>query len=343
MGPVVSDFKVLLLNAENLFLLSDHELTHEHLKLDSVRWNRLSTSVYENKPIEKAKALAHLILEENPDVVLLCEIGGLESLQNFNHLFLNDQYSPALIEGNSDRNIDVGYLIRKNQPFYFDLISNKNRPIHYLYPHERQSVETGYPAKGGKVTNSHKFSRDAAELHLFTNNREKPFMIFILTHLKSRLDPNGFDPSGFERRQAELKTLLEIYKELDAKFESKVPIVVAGDFNGNATSRQTDVEFTEIYQSTQLRDVCELAEIAADQSATFYQINRSSKTEGKQLDYCFLSPNLVPHLDIPSVKVYRYKNHLGLPHDPPTTLEAKMNLPSDHYPLVFSLKNIPLR
>ncbi len=342
MASVLTDFKVLSLNAENLFLLSDQELTAAHLKLDSVQWHRLSTSVYENKPLLKAKALAQVILDENPDVVLLCEVGGLESLQNFNRLFLNDQYSPALIEGNSDRNIDVGYLIRKNQPFYFDLISNKNRPIHYLYPHERQSVETGYPVKSGKVNGSHKFSRDAAELHLFRNDREKPFLIFILTHLKSRLDPNGFDPSGFERRQAELKTLIQIYQELEARFQYKVPIIVAGDFNGNATPKQTDVEFTEIYKSTELRDVCELAQLEGEQTTTFYQINRSSKNEGKQLDYCFLSPLAAPYLDAKSVKVYRYKNHLGLPVDPPTTLEAKTGLPSDHYPLLFSLKNIPL-
>jgi exonuclease III len=342
MIPVISQMKVMVLNAENLFLLSDQKLSPEHLKLDQTQWSKLSTSVFENKPLIKLQAIAKIITSQNPDLIMLCEVGGLESLQNFNSLFLQDQYSPALIEGNSNRNIDVGFLIKKNQPFYFDIISNKNRPIHYLYPHERQSIDTGYPIKGGKVTVSHKFSRDALELHLFQRDRSQPFAIFVLTHLKSRLDPDNIDPSGFERRQAELRTLLEIYKELESKFKSQVPIAIAGDFNGNASATETDTEFSDLYQSTQLKDVCDLAKIPRDQAATFYQVGRSSRPEGKQLDYCFLSPLLAQYLDPTSVQVYRYIDHLGQPMDPPTTLDAKLNLPSDHYPLIFTLKNLPL-
>jgi hypothetical protein len=342
MHPVLPNLKVLLLNAENLFLLSDQPLTTEHLKLDQIQWNKLSTSVYENKPLEKARSLSKMILEEDPDVVLFCEVGGLESLQNFNRLFLKDRYSPALIEGNSNRNIDVGYLVRKNMGFYFDIISNKNRLINYLYPHERQSLESGYPTQKASE-GSHKFSRDVAELHFFLRDREKPFFVFLLTHLKSRLDPDGIDPNGFERRKAELQTLLEIYKELDAKFQSQTPIVVGGDFNGNASAQNTDIEFQEIYKSTQLRDVCDLATLAAEHSATYYQVGRSSKAEGKQLDYCFLSPAAQKLLDKTSVQVYRYKDHLGQAFNPPHSLEAKLNLPSDHYPVIFTLNNIPLR
>lgn len=334
--------KVMLLNAENLFLLSDQVFTAEHLKLDQTQWNRLSTSIYENKPLAKAKALGEIILSENPDLVLLCEVGGLESLQNFNRLFLKDQYSPALIEGNSDRNIDVGFLIRKNMGFYFDIMTNKNRPINYLYPHERQSIDAGYAVK--KVASgSHKFSRDVAELHLFQKDRERPFLIFLLTHLKSRLDPDGIDPNGFERRRAELLTLLEIYKELEEKFQGQVPIAVTGDLNGNASRFDTEPEFQALYQTTKLKDVCELANLSQEKSATFYQVGRSAKAEARQLDYAFLSPSLATYLDPASVQVFRYKDHLGMSLGAPTTLDAKMNLPSDHYPVVFTLKNIPLR
>ncbi len=343
MAQIISNLKLMVYNAENLFLLSDQKLTPDHLKLDQTQWNRLSTSIYENKPLEKLKAIGKLILEENPDLVMLCEVGGNESLQNFNRLFLNDQYSVALIEGNSNRHIDVGYLIKKGMPFYFDINTNKNRPINYLYPHERQSAETGYSNKNGKVSGSHKFSRDACELHLFQNDREKPFLIVILAHLKSRLDPEGIDPNGFERRGAELKTLIEIYKELDTKFQGQVPIAVAGDFNGNARSQETDIEFSPIYQSSDLKDVCELAGFSNEDSSTFYQVGRSSKPDGKQLDYCFLSAKLAAYLDPSTVKVIRYKGHLGMPVDPPTSLDAKMALPSDHYPLVLNLKNIPMR
>lgn len=336
MAKLTTNLKVLLLNTENLFLLSDQKLTAEHLNLDEAQWKRLSTSIYENKPLIKTKALAQAIKKHNPDILMLIEVGGLESLQNFNKLFLDDTYSPALIEGNSDRHIDVGFLVRKNIGFYFDVVSNKNRPINFLYSREREAAQNN-----PKAIQSHKFSRDAAELHLFTKDREKPFMIFVLAHLKSRLDPDNVDPGGFERRQAELKTLIEIYQELEAKHHN-IPICVSGDLNGRAAINQPDTEFKLIYEKTLLKDVGDLAQLPEDQRATYYQIGRNSKPEGKQLDYCFLNPKLAELLNTQSVLVHRYEDHLGLPFDPPTTLGAKTNLPSDHYPLIFEIQNLVL-
>lgn len=342
MGLTIPQLKVMVFNAENLFLLSDSELKPEHLKLDPIQWNRLSTSIYENKSLDKLKSISQIIHDENPDVILFCEVGGLESLQNFNRLFLKEIFSPALIEGNSDRHIDIGFLIRKNLGVYFDIVSNKNRPLNFLYPFEKQSLENGYPIKKA-IDGSHRFSRDVAELHFFQNTREKPSLIVLLAHLKSRLDPEGIDPNGFERRSAELKTLLEIYKELDQRFSHQLPIIVAGDFNGNASATQTDPEFIAIYQTTTLKDACQLAGLSAEKSATYYQVNRNSKTEGRQIDYAFLNEIAASYLDNNSVKVYRYKDHLGQEFDPPQSLDIKMSYPSDHYPILFVLKNIPLK
>jgi exonuclease III len=334
-----TNLKFCLLNAENLFLLFDKQPNKEALELKEAQWQKLSTSVYENKPLKKTKELARALLEINADIIMLCEVGGFESLKNFNELFLDANYSPCLIEGNSDRNIDVGFLIRKNLPFYFDLQSNKNRPINYLYPHERESLAKGYTVKGGKSFGSHKFSRDVAELRLFTTNKEKPFLIILLTHLKSRLDPERIDPNGFERRQAELRTLIEIHNELQF-IHPHLPMIVAGDFNGNAGSVNTDNEFKEIYTLTQLRDVFELTQKPADESATFYQIRNGSRTEGKKIDYAFLSQSLQTQLIQPSVHAFRYKDDFGSPLPIPRSLEAKSELPSDHYPIVFELEKI---
>src|SRR4051812_21991042 len=182
MWPEKISLKCALLNSENLFLLFDRPLSLELTKADETEWQRLSTSVFPNKPLGKVKELSRALDDIKADIVMLCEIGGPESLANFNNLFLNQQYSPVVIEGNSDRSIDVGFLIKKNQPFYYDLVSNKNRPINYLYPHERD------PSMPGIKVTSHKFSRDAVELRLFQKNRDNPFLVIILTHLKSPLD-----------------------------------------------------------------------------------------------------------------------------------------------------------
>lgn len=333
-SPTSVDIRLMLWNLENFFILSDQQLSPDHTKLDPIQWNKLSTSIYDNKPLDKIKKIAECIHQESPDIIALCEVGGLESLQNFNELFLDSKYSPALIEGNSDRNIDVGFLIKKEIGFYFDLITNKNRLINFSYTHERSD----------KKNQPLKFSRDVAELHLFLKSRENPFLIILLTHLKSHLDPDGIDPRGFERRQAELKTLVSIYNELQEHHGSETPILVCGDLNGNASAVDTEQEFLSIYENTNLKDALELAKVPSIDRATYYQINRGTPAESKQLDYCFLSPAAAKLLSLtPPPEVYRYRDNLGMKLDPPKSLDEKMALPSDHYPVLVSLKSVPVK
>ncbi len=326
------NLKFTLLNAENLFLLFDQKPDESALSLDEAQWQKLSSSVYENKPLHKVLELKRAITEINPDILMLCEVGGEESLKNFNELFLGNQYSTALIEGNSDRHIHIGFLIRKNMPFYFDLQSNKNRAINFNYPQDLQA---------DKPFSSLKFSRDVVELRLFKNNPDHPFLIILLSHLKSHLDPEKKDSHGFERRRAELKTLLEIQAEMQKSYP-ETPQIIAGDFNGNASRLQTEEEFRQIYETTALEDVLQIQEVTPDKRWTFCQVRNNQKVETKQLDYAFLTPSLISHLKAGSSYVYHYKDEYGLELDPPVTLEAKVSLPSDHYPLVFELEKLPI-
>lgn len=325
------NLKFCLLNAENLFLMFDHPIPKDYQKLEEPQWQKLSNSVYDNKPLFKAQHLASTLLDINADIIMLCEVGGHESIHNFNTLFLNSQYSPILIEGNSDRHIDVGFLIKKNQSFYFDLLTHKNRDLNFLYPHEKQLIQNKYPLK---IT-SHKFSRDCAELRLFTKDVNKPFLIVLLTHLKSPLDPERIDPSGTERRAAELKNCVEIYLDLKKTYPN-CPIMFAGDFNGQASFKNTESEFSVIYEKTDLKDALECAEVSPENRSTFYQIRSGGRSDGRQIDYCFLSTELQKTLDLKSVGVQPFRDEFGSPLKTPETLEQKQALPSDHYPIVFS-------
>lgn len=327
--------KIGLYNAENLFLLFDHEIPPHYQKLNEAQWQKLSASVYENKPLHKCLQIGQLLTENKPDIMMLCEVGGAESLKNFNTLFLNDAYHPVLIEGNSDRNIDVGFLILKDSRFRFEISSHKTRPLNFLYPHETTSKNTGY----GIRHPSHLFSRDCAELRLYAHGQSLPFLIILLTHLKSRLDPERIDPGGTERRSAELRTAVSIYNETRAQFPD-IPVILAGDMNGYAGRLNTDAEFMPLYNTTDLEDILEVAGVTTEKRSTFYQIKSGGKSEGKQIDYCFLSKNLVPNLIPSSAHVYRYKDEFGFAMDQPKTLDDKMLLPSDHYPLFFSLENL---
>lgn len=327
----MSKLKFCQINAENLFLLFDEPLPSNYLKLEKKQWEKLSTSVYENKPLPKVVSLARTLKDIDADIIMLNEVGGVESLKNFNLYFLQEKYSPILIEGNSDRNIDVGFLIKKNLDFYYDLFSHKNKDLDLIFGHEM--VDS--PSK----KTSYKFSRDCAELRLFKTDVQNPFLIILLTHLKSPLDPERIDPNGLLRRTAELKACVDIYKDLRAKY-SKADIMLTGDFNGHAGRTNTDTEFKYIYEHTDLEDILELAQIDSEHRHTFIQIRSGYRSEGRQIDYCFLSSSLQSKLVKPSVHIYAYKDEYGSPLKKPETLEQKSQLPSDHYPLLFTLENL---
>lgn len=74
----------------------------------------MNPSIYNpNKPRDKIASIARTILDRDYDLVGLCEIGGMESLANFNRIYLSGRYDCYLHEENSRRGIYVGALVRK--------------------------------------------------------------------------------------------------------------------------------------------------------------------------------------------------------------------------------------
>jgi hypothetical protein len=177
------------------------------------------------------------------------------------------------------------------------------------------------------------------ELHLFERDLNKPYFIFILTHLKSPLDPEGIDSQGAGRRTAEFRTLLEIYGELRQQF-SNTPIAICGDLNGNASRYDTDREFSELYKTTDLEDVLELAGVPRGERVTFFPMKSGVLLPGRQIDFVLFSEAAKPYLDHSKTSVFRYDILLrGRPLGP-QTYEEKQSLPSDHYPILFKLKDL---
>ena len=134
--------------------------------------------------------------------------------------------------------------------------------------------------------------------------------------------------------------MVEIYQELYDK-HPKAPIIVAGDFNGNASLTNTDEEFRPLYEQTKLKDVLEWSNTPATARSTFYHVRSGLRADGRQIDFCFLPPELEPLLNKNATLVYRFKDERGLEIDVPHSIDAKLNLPSDHYPLVFEIDNLP--
>ena len=325
-------------NLENFFVYMDYPLLTSLDQMTESEWQKHSISNFENKSLLNIRAIAKCIRDINADVYALCEVGGIESIQNFAKNFLADEYRAFSIEGNSDRGIDLAYLVKANLAFQIDLRTHKDRSIDFIYPHEKQSVQGGYLDPKYQL----KFSRDVLELRLFKNSSEEPSLIVLNVHLKSQLDKDNIDPQGKDRRKAELEKLLEIYNEIYVGLNEKVPIVVAGDFNGIASQYGTDPEFLSLRKKTTLQDVFDLAEIPQEQRVTQLQFAPSGKCWRKQFDYIFVSPNLQKHVIASETFVYRFKDELGSEMSLPSTLNEKRKLASDHYPVVTTLSTIDM-
>lgn len=302
--------KLCLFNVENLFLLKTQ---------DSYV-----------KPEDKVKWLASTIKDINPDILMLCEVGGLPSLDLFNSKYLDNVYFSALLNGNSDRGIEMGYLIKRDLPYFHQIISHKDEPLNFHYPHEMKTIQYAQ----GKLE-SHKFSRDISELRLIENNKIK--LIILLVHLKSKLDKDCIDFNGNLRRKAEVNKLVEHYLTT-RQIHPSVPIIVSGDFNGNAQKDGHEPEFSALYDKTDLLDVLEVINEPPQQRFSYFYFTRENQKEASQLDYILLSKDLQDLVIQAESGIYHYKDNHGVHLPYPEDSFQRYALPSDHYPVVLKLK-----
>lgn len=302
----------MVLNAQDLFLFMDKHDGTSLKSLTEIKWQLMSSSLFNNKSKEKCLQLAQAIKDAEADIVMMTEVGGPESLHNFSKFVLNNEYLALSLPSNSDRGIDLGYLIKKDLNYEVDVHSY----VDYVLP---------FPAK--------RFSRDVLRLDLKQNNEVKA--ILLLVHIKSKLDLRRTDFEGRTRRVLEIKALLEIYQHLQ-KFN--VPILIGGDFNGHAGERDTEEEFLPIYKETDLKDIAFLAQIPEEERFSYIYFNRGGNRFVQQIDYLFLSEKYAHLIDPAECYFPRYKNSLGAPLPIPKRLEQKSILPSDHYPFLATLR-----
>jgi endonuclease/exonuclease/phosphatase family metal-dependent hydrolase len=114
---VESSLNIASFNAENFYLLLDADYSREELEaLDEDDYLAMNSSIFNpNKERGKIAEIAQSILEEDFDLVGLCEVGGMETLAAFNRLYLGGAYDCFLHEENSRRGIYVGALVKKGR------------------------------------------------------------------------------------------------------------------------------------------------------------------------------------------------------------------------------------
>lgn len=323
--------KLMAYNLENLFV---PPFSPEYIE-------RTSLPDHFRKPPEKMKRIAETLDRYTPDIIMCSEVGGVDSLENFNKIYLEDKYHPAIIEGNSDRGIDLGFLIRKDLPYKYEQYTHRERSLNFNYPHEEEQNNRDITKKKAPSFESHKLSRDIAELRVFSNeNSETPIFILLQVHLKSQLDKDKIDPNGRLRRAAELKMLVDTYNILNKRYDKKVPIIVSGDFNGTAQKDNCDEEFKYLYSHSDLEDTLEVLNSPQDERITMLHFAQQGKATKLQLDYIFLPPLLFGLLDKKESGVCPYWDKNGRRISRPKQLYQRYQLPSDHYPVLVKIDGI---
>lgn len=275
----------------------------------------------------KCKSLAVAILEIDADVIALQEVGGEESLATFTERYLEDKYHHSLIQGNSDRGIELGFLVKKGLPYTFEHLTHRN-----------SEIPLDYKSSDPMLQGPWYMSRDIAELRFLKDGEEE--LIVLNVHLKSRLDVEGLDNESTMRRKAEVDLLIDSFHAIDKKFESKVPIVITGDFNGYARPGGHP-EFQRIHDDTNLVDVLEILNLPKDERASHVYFDRLKTPIQDQLDYLFMPPQLHKKVIQKTSGLYFYKDSDGIPYKRPQYPHEGYALPSDHLPIVVDLDWTP--
>jgi hypothetical protein len=290
--------KFFLFNLENFFLTRD------------------PSSRAQMKPKEKILEIKNIINEESPDILMLTELGGLDSLKIFNSTYLDNRFSEFVLPGNSERGIELGFLVKKTSQYNFLHTSHKE-------------LEFSFYSKGKLVWT--KFSRDISELRILEKDKLKA--IILLVHLKSKWDREGNDPGGSFQRSAEVTALVDYYLKLEEEF-CDIPIFLTGDFNGDANENSNETEFRSIYQKTKLNSIQALLTCPPEHKLTYFS-SLAPTVYAHELDYIFVAPEKIK-INKEFSGVYPKTFGSDRIKDLGLRFGELQNWPSDHLPLILS-------
>lgn len=199
--PSVVPFRLLSWNVENLF-----DSQNDPEKFDDVPTSSAVTA--------KINVLAGVILEENPDFIVLQEVENLHILQRlvdeglagmgYDHVGLMDGFDP--------RGIDVGYISRF--------------PITNVVSHIGESFE-------GPTGESQRFTRDALEV--FVNANGIDVLVMTSHFISQRCDTAAECAEKNARREGEAAQARDL---LGRRANTRKHVIFAGDMNdspGSAT------------------------------------------------------------------------------------------------------------
>lgn len=305
----VQEIKVMTYNVENLFL---HVGKFE--RMSNEEFKRVTDA--EIKPEHELEGIAEAISESDPDFIVLEEVEGVEAIQRFSEEHLDNRYVAHLVEGNDERGIQIGFLVKRDLPLDISIESHKETT--WVDPTDRKTKKL--------------FSRDAPALMVRRKGEPAdatPLLIFIGIHGKSQRDRQG-DKGSFILRAAQYKEVGNIVDGYQATFGKDVPIMIGGDFNIDVR-RSADVAAVR----ARMKDAFDLKGMDGDARVTHTFHPRGGRTQNNQLDAIFVTPSLAS--SVLDVEVFRYKDRNGREKRLPQSWDERSQNPSDHFPITVRI------
>ena len=227
-------------------------------RADWVGWLEMKTDIINEVATRNT---AQVVRDVNPDVLAIIECEGRHALREFSHQLLplvgGEPFDNInLIDGNDDRDIDVGLMARRGYR------------VHWMQSHADDRTTLG----------EYVFSRDCPEYGVRTGKHETLWV--LVNHFKSK--GYGSQDASDRKRWLQAESARRIVERLDA--EKATLIAVAGDFNDTPDS----APLAPLLKETALKDV--FTHPAFDNGGRPGTFGRSGEKE--KIDYILLSPAL---------------------------------------------------
>jgi hypothetical protein len=302
----IKDLKVMAFNVKDLFWSqANADYLAQKGKLEKGE---------ELKPEAQIEQIRSIIDEVSPDVFIATEVESLTALQHLGDNRLHDKYNAYLIEGNDQRGIDIGFMVRRDLPFVVEEQTHKD--LMWFDPVDKKEAKL--------------FSRDAPALLLRKSVQEKPFLIVVGNHAKSQRNREG-DPESKIVRKAQYEAIAKIIEDYKQQFPG-TPVILAGDFNTDVNLSPEVRPLLSVVKSG--FDVALKATPKAERFTHFF-FPRDGSVVRSQLDDIKVSSEL--EHSILDARIYRYKRPDGTIMRLPKTFQERELQPSDHFPIVMRL------
>jgi endonuclease/exonuclease/phosphatase family metal-dependent hydrolase len=267
--------RIASFNVENLFnryaLLDqpwagrDYEKMVQAIDLVSIAGRDGSLVSYETTHIQRNNT-AEVILEAEPDILLVCEVENIYTLRIFNHDYLSDYFGQiVLLDGNDPRGIDVGLMVRRG---FEGRITNIRTHVDELKPGATGAVTWGSRPNFGYLANNALFSRDCLDVDIKVGDKT---LCVLGNHFKAQ---DGKTSSN-ARRKSQADRVLELFSAARA---DRFPVVL-GDLNADVDKKSAAAD--------SLKDLVKGAGVAD----AFAKVEKpwthfyDSKSEVSRLDY----------------------------------------------------------